>query len=80
MPSPEPSPLERALGAESFQRYDAALGQLSEPEREGVIARLELGCSYQEVALLLGKPSDDAARMTVARALERMAAVMSQAS
>jgi RNA polymerase sigma factor (sigma-70 family) len=75
--SPELSPLQHALGAETFARYDAALGQLNEPEREAVIARLELGCSYQEVAQLLGKPSDDAARMTVTRAVGKLAALMS---
>jgi len=38
-----------------------------------VIARLEMGCSYAEVAELLNKPSADAARMTVSRALLRLA-------
>jgi len=80
MASPEPSPLEAALGAETFRRYEGALAQLSEPDQEGVIARLELGCSYQEVALLLGKPSEDAARMAVARALEKLATLMSEPS
>jgi RNA polymerase sigma factor (sigma-70 family) len=75
--SPELSPLQLALGAETFARYDAALSQLSEPEQEAVIARLELGCSFQEVALLLGKASEDAARMTVVRAVEKVAALMS---
>ena len=77
MASPELSPLQRALGAETFARYDAALSQLSEPEQEAVIARLELGCTFQEVALLLGKPSEDAARMTVTRAVEKVATLMS---
>jgi DNA-directed RNA polymerase specialized sigma24 family protein len=63
--------------AETFARYEAALDQLSEPEREAVIARLELGCSYQEVAQLLGKPSEDAARMTVTRAVDKVATLMS---
>jgi RNA polymerase sigma factor (sigma-70 family) len=77
MASAELSPLQRALGAETFARYEAALDQLSEPEREAVIARLELGCSYQEVAQLLGKPSEDAARMTVTRAVDKVATLMS---
>lgn len=70
------SPLEAALGAEVFQRYEAALGSLGEAEREGVIGRLELGCSYEEIALLLDKPSPDAARMAVTRALEKLARLM----
>jgi len=70
------SPLQAAVGAETFARYDAALGALDEREREAVIARVELGCSYQEIALLLAKPTPDAARMTVTRALNRIAELM----
>jgi len=73
----EASPLEAAVGRQIFERYETALGTLGEAEREGVIARLELGSSYEEIALLLDKPSADAARMTVARALTKLAAVMS---
>ena len=76
LPSREPSPLEQAVGAELFQRYETALEELSGAEREAVIARLELGCSYQEIATLLEKPSVDAARMTVARALAKVAQAM----
>ena len=47
------SPLEATLGAEVFTRYEAALASLGEVEREGVIGRLELGCTYEEIALLL---------------------------
>ena len=70
------SPLEAAAGRETFTRYERALGELDEPEREAVIARLELGCSYQEIAALVDKPSTDAARMMVARALTRLAQLM----
>jgi RNA polymerase sigma factor (sigma-70 family) len=72
------SPLEEAIGTQVFERYDAALAALSEPEREAVIARIELGCSYQEIALLVDSPSPDAARMTVARSLTKVAALMSR--
>ena len=71
------SPLEIALGKEVFQRYDAALSALDDVEREAVIARVELGCSYQELALLVDKPTPDAARMLVARALAKLANAMS---
>lgn len=74
------SPLQQAVGAEVFARYDAALDTLDEREREAVVARVELGCSYQEIATLLEKPSADAARMTVARALERVAEFMTNAT
>jgi RNA polymerase sigma factor (sigma-70 family) len=74
----EASPLERALGAQIFARYDAALGQLSDIEREAVIARMELGCSYAEIATLIEKPTPDAARVMVARTLEKVATMMRQ--
>jgi RNA polymerase sigma factor (sigma-70 family) len=75
--SDEASPLEAALGRELFGQYEAALAALGEAEREAVIARLELGCSYQEIAQLVDKPTADAARMTVTRALVRVAELMS---
>ena len=71
------SPLEAAAGREVFSRYDQALGQLEDLQREAVIARLELGCSYQEIAALIDSPSTDAARMMVTRAVSRLAELMS---
>jgi RNA polymerase sigma factor (sigma-70 family) len=71
-----PSPLEQAVGAEFVARYDAALERLPEPEREALVARLELGCSFKEIALMLEKPSADAARMAVNRALEQLVAFL----
>ena len=68
-----PSPLELALGRERLARYEAALLRLDDEEREAVVARLELGCSYAEVAEAIGKSSPDAARMLVTRACLRLA-------
>lgn len=70
------TPLELAMGAETFARYDRALQQLDELEREGVVARIELGCSFQEVAELMGKPTADAARIAVSRAVAKLAKLM----
>jgi RNA polymerase sigma factor (sigma-70 family) len=75
----EKSPLETVLGQQAFEQYEAALASLDEIEREAVIARLELGCSYQEIAALIDKSSPDAARMLVARALRKLATAMSSA-
>ena len=75
----EASPLQLALGAQLFARYDAALDKLTDIEREAVIARMELGCSYAEIAALVEKPSPDAARVMVARTLEKVANMMRQA-
>ena len=69
---PAPSPLERAIGAEGFERYEAALARLKPADREAIIARLELQQSYEEVAVALGKPNANAARVAVTRALARL--------
>lgn len=70
------SPLEEAMGQEAFGRYLRALDALDDEEREAVIARVELGCSHAEVMQLVDKPSPEAARMFVARALTRLATKM----
>ena len=70
------SPLEAAIRQEQLERYDAALAELSEHERDLIVARLELGLTYQEIADALEKPSWNAARMAVARALVRLAEVL----
>lgn len=71
-PADGPSPLEAAIGREALDRYEAALAELRPIDREAIIARIELGCTYDEVAELIGKPSGNAARMTVERALVRL--------
>jgi RNA polymerase sigma factor (sigma-70 family) len=78
MPASDPSPLEAAVGEQLFSRYEQALETLDADEREAVIARLELGCSYQEIAALVDRPSADAARMFVARVVARLAARMTE--
>jgi RNA polymerase sigma factor (sigma-70 family) len=75
---PGPSPLERAIGRERLDRYDAALAKLRPVEREAIVARLELQQSYEEVALALGKPSADAARMLVGRAVKNLIRAMDE--
>lgn len=76
LPNPSASPLDDAIGQEVLDRYEAALAQLRDDEREAIIARVELRQSYAEVALALGKPSPDAARVAVNRALVRLAEKM----
>ena len=71
-PDEQRSPLEAAIGREAVDRYEAALQRLREDERELVVARLELGLTYSEVAQASGKPSADAARMAVTRAVARL--------
>ena len=75
----ERSPLEEAIGTQVLERYDRALERLDPEAREAVIARIEMGCSYAEIAEAFGKPSADAARMTVSRALVKLAGEMRHA-
>ena len=72
-PSVRTSPLEAAIRQEQLDRYDAALARLSEQERDLIVARVEVGLTYEEMAEALGKPSWNAARMATARALLRLA-------
>ena len=71
-PDEGPSPLEAAIGRQALDRYEAALTALRPVDREAIIARIELGFTYDEVAQLLGKPTGNAARMAVERALVRL--------
>ena len=75
--NPAPSPLEEVLGTEAVARYESALARLAEDDRAAIVARVELGCTYKEIAEALARPSPDAARMAVSRALVRLAEEMS---
>ena len=75
-PDAAPSPLEEVIGREGLERYEAALAALRPADREAIIARLELQQSYEEVAIALGKPSADAARMAVKRAVKALIVLM----
>jgi RNA polymerase sigma-70 factor (ECF subfamily) len=76
LPHDGTSPLEAAIGSQTLERYEAALARLTDEEREAVVTRVEFGLSYAEVAEALGKPSADAARMAVVRALVKLAREM----
>jgi RNA polymerase sigma-70 factor (ECF subfamily) len=79
LPGDQVSPLEEAIGAEAMDRYEAALERLDPVERQAVIARLELGYSYAEVAALVDKPTAGAARVAVSRAVTKLARYMAEA-
>jgi DNA-directed RNA polymerase specialized sigma24 family protein len=55
-----------------MQRLDAS-------DREAIVARLELQQSYDELAVVLNKPTASAARMSVTRAMKRLAEEMRHA-
>jgi RNA polymerase sigma-70 factor, ECF subfamily len=70
--SEEASPLDIAIGREGVERYEAALQRLRPADREAIIGRLELQYDYQELAVNLGKPNANAARVAFTRALARL--------
>jgi RNA polymerase sigma factor (sigma-70 family) len=72
-PSAGRSPQDWAISAERLERYERALASLRKEDREAIVLRVELGLDYDEMATQLGKPSADAARMAVTRAIVRLA-------
>ena len=71
-----PSPLEAAIGGEAVERYEAALADLKPEDRELIIARIEMGYDYDELADAFGRPTPDAARKAVQRAMVRLLEAM----
>jgi RNA polymerase sigma-70 factor (ECF subfamily) len=71
-----PSPLREAIGRDGLERYERALATLKAEDQEAIIARIEMGYTYDELAESLGKPSPDAARKATERALVRLVEAM----
>jgi RNA polymerase sigma factor (sigma-70 family) len=74
LPAADESPLEQAIGRQNLERYERALSRLKPMDRELIVARVELGSSYEQLAEVLGKPSAVAARKAAQRAVVRLAA------
>ena len=70
------SPLEQAIGRDAVERYERALGRLRPEDRDAIHTKIELDLPYEQIAGVLGKPTITAARMTVSRALVRLAREM----
>jgi DNA-directed RNA polymerase specialized sigma24 family protein len=71
-----PSPLQRLVSDEAYERYEQALARLDENGRAAIIARFELGYSYDVLARALDRPSAEAARKLTERALRRLLELM----
>jgi RNA polymerase sigma factor (sigma-70 family) len=67
------SPFDRVMDVEQEARYKRALTTLTEDERLLVVGRLELGYSYEQLALVTNRPTKDAARVALHRAVLKMA-------
>lgn len=77
-PAQERSPLDHLIGLESVERYEAALARLKPSDAQAIVARVELGQTYEEIMRALGKPNLHATRVTVWRALSRLAREMAK--
>jgi RNA polymerase sigma-70 factor (ECF subfamily) len=71
--SPYASMVDQVVGMEQMERYQRALETMTEEQQQAVVLRLEFGYTYEQIAEAIGKPSADAARMTVVRAIEDLA-------
>lgn len=67
-----PSRIEATVGRDTLESYEEALAKLGVEQREAVILRVEFGYTYAEIADAMGKPSMNAARMVVVRALRKI--------
>jgi RNA polymerase sigma-70 factor (ECF subfamily) len=72
----ECSPLDLAVGKETLDRYEAALERLRPDDKALIVARIEMGLPYPEMAVMFEKPSVAAVHMAVSRALVKLAEEM----
>ena len=77
-PDARPSPLEEAVAEQTERRYRVALDRLRPGDRRLVVARVELGYSLEQLALLTGRRRVDSAGVALRRALVRLAAEMAR--
>lgn len=63
-------PEAQLLEGQAAERYRVAYAALDRSDREAIIARTEMGFSWEQVAELTGKHSAGAARMAVTRAVD----------
>ena len=80
LPDSALSPLETTLDAERAERYKralAALDALDDGDRILIVGRLELDYTYEQLALISDRPTPEAARKALRRAVMKLAAEMS---
>lgn len=70
------SPLATVISADNAARYREAVRSLAEIDQELIVGRIELGLTYEQLAVAVGKPSAAAVRVAVRRALLRLAEEM----
>ena len=65
----DPDPLDAAISRQEGERYTDGVLRLPAVQREAFLMKVEMGRSYREIADRLGRPSQEAARMLVRRAI-----------
>lgn len=75
---PLASPYEKAVAVETEARYRSALSRLASSDQELIVGFVELGYSNAQLAVLSDRPTADAARVALARALRRLAREMAR--
>jgi RNA polymerase sigma-70 factor (ECF subfamily) len=75
-PDLAPSPLEQAILHECLEKYAAALSTLEPDDQQIISARFEQHQSYADIAVALGRPNANAARMSLNRAIARLLRAM----
>lgn len=76
LPDPGRSPLESAVRIEQHKAYECALAAMPPCDRQLIVGRIDRGMQYEDLAMAVGKPSADAARMASVRAIQRLARSM----
>jgi len=79
VPDGHQSPLDATIESDKVRVYRTALRALCHDDRLAIVLRLERGESYDVIAARLGKPTPNAARVAVARAMFKLAKQMGAA-
>lgn len=72
-PDSRTTPLDDAIESQERRQYREALLRLNEEEQILLVGRVELGLSYEELALATAKPNAEAARSATRRAAFKLA-------
>lgn len=76
LPDDHQSPLDATIDRDKVRAYRTALLALCPDDRLAIVMRLERGEGYDVIAARLGKPTPNAARVAVARAMFKLARQM----
>jgi len=78
LPGRDQDPVDEVISREQRERYDLAVLRLPLDQQEAFLMRMEMDCSYAEIAAAVGRPSAEAARMLVRRAIRTMTKLLRQ--